>query len=321
MQWTDRIGRRLKLRDLHILLAVAESRSMVKAAERLSISQPVVSKAIADLEHTLGVRLLDRNPHGIEPTIYGRTLFDSSIAAFDDLQQGVKQIAFLADPTTGEVHVGCTEPIAAGLLAPIIERLGRQYPRVVCHVAQITATAALEYRELRERQVDLVLARIAAPFTEQDLHAEVLYYEHTYVVAGKRSKWARRQKIELSELVNEPWLQTLPNTIPNTIMEEAFRACGLQVPRASVVSFSIHLPNTLLPTGRYLAMVPGSLLRYGMMANSVKALPVRLLVGPGPVGIVTLKNRTLNPVAKLFIEAARAVAKPLTKSGTAAGMR
>jgi len=69
MEWTDRIGRRIKLRDLHILLAVAQSGSMARAAERLAISQPVVSKTIADLEHTLGVRLLDRDRRGAEPTV------------------------------------------------------------------------------------------------------------------------------------------------------------------------------------------------------------------------------------------------------------
>src|SRR5690349_5886170 len=74
MQWKDRIGRRLKLQDMHSLLAAVESGSMAKAAEHLAISQPVVSRAIASLEHTLGVRLLERSRSGIEPTLYGRAL-------------------------------------------------------------------------------------------------------------------------------------------------------------------------------------------------------------------------------------------------------
>ena len=74
MQWTDRIGRRIKLRDLHVLLAVAEHGNMAKAADALSISRPVVSETIADMERSLGVRLLDRGPQGIEPTLFGRAL-------------------------------------------------------------------------------------------------------------------------------------------------------------------------------------------------------------------------------------------------------
>jgi hypothetical protein len=92
MDWPDRIGRRLKLRDVHILLAVVQWKSMARAAERLAISQPVFSKAIADLERTVGVRLLDRNRLGAEPTPYGLALLRHGLAAFDELKQGVKEI-------------------------------------------------------------------------------------------------------------------------------------------------------------------------------------------------------------------------------------
>src|SRR5436190_13990509 len=116
MQWKDRIGRRLKLQDMHILLAAVESGSMAKAAEHLAISQPVVSRAIASLERTLGVRLLDRSRSGIAPTLYGRALLTHGLAAFNELKQGVKAIEFLADPTAGELRIGSTEPMAAGML-------------------------------------------------------------------------------------------------------------------------------------------------------------------------------------------------------------
>src|SRR5947209_6922068 len=80
MQWVDRIGRRLKLRHLHILLAVVQRGSMAKAAAELAISQPAVSKAIADMEHILGLRLLGRSRNGIQPTAYGRALVRSGLA-------------------------------------------------------------------------------------------------------------------------------------------------------------------------------------------------------------------------------------------------
>jgi DNA-binding transcriptional LysR family regulator len=85
MHWADRIGRRLKLRDLHILLAVVQCGSMAKAARQLSVSNPVVSKAVADLEHALDARLLDRGAQGVEPTIYGRALLDHALCVFDEL--------------------------------------------------------------------------------------------------------------------------------------------------------------------------------------------------------------------------------------------
>ncbi len=67
MQWSERIGRRIKLRDLHVLHTVVQAGSMTKAAHDMAISVPVVSKAIADLEHAVGVRLLERNPQGSSP--------------------------------------------------------------------------------------------------------------------------------------------------------------------------------------------------------------------------------------------------------------
>src|SRR5262249_55429612 len=105
--WENQIGRRLRLRDLHVLFTVAEQRSMAKAAGELGISQPAVSDVIADLEHSLGVRLFDRSPQGVEPTLYGQALLKRSVAAFDELKQGVRDIQSLADPTTGEVRIAC----------------------------------------------------------------------------------------------------------------------------------------------------------------------------------------------------------------------
>src|SRR3954463_14780764 len=134
MDGTDRIGSRLKLRDLHILLAVAEWGSMAKAARHLAVSQPVVSRAIADLELSLGVRLLDRTPQGIEPTIYGRTVLNRGLAVFDELRGSVKDIKFLSDPMAGELRIGSTQAIAGGLLAAILDRLSAQRPRIAFHV-------------------------------------------------------------------------------------------------------------------------------------------------------------------------------------------
>ena len=102
MPWDDRVRRRLRLRDLDILMTVIQAGSMGKAADRLNMFQPTISKSIADLEHTLGVRLLDRKPQGVEPTPYALALIRRSAAAFNELKQGVQEIENLADPTAGD---------------------------------------------------------------------------------------------------------------------------------------------------------------------------------------------------------------------------
>ena len=196
--WQARIGRRLRLRDLHVLLAVAQSRSMAKAARELSISQPAVSQAIADLEHTLGVRLLDRSPRGIEPTDYGRALLRRSLAVFDELGQAVRDIEFLADPTQGELRLGCPELIVAAFVPVVVERFARQNPRVILKIEQIHDVTP-HFRELRDRRVDLVLARTPRSFAADDLRVESLVDERFYVVAGGTSRWLRRRNLTLGE--------------------------------------------------------------------------------------------------------------------------
>ena len=86
---------------------------MGKAVERLNLSQPAISKAIADLEQTLGVRLLDRSRQGVEPTAYGIALMRRGTAVFDELRQCVGDIDHLSDPTTGELRIGVVEGNAA----------------------------------------------------------------------------------------------------------------------------------------------------------------------------------------------------------------
>jgi DNA-binding transcriptional LysR family regulator len=312
MQWADRIGRRIKLRDLHILMTVVERGSMSKAAEELAISQPVVSKSVADLEHALGVPLLDRSPQGVEPTLYGRAMIGSGLAVFDDLRKGVDQVEFLADPTAGEVRIGCSEIIAAGLLPAVIDRLSRQFPRLVFNVVQ-APSIELQYRDLRERNVDLILGRLVTPIADDDLNAETLFDDPVFVVAGTSSKWVQRRRIKPADLLNEIWCLPPYDAAIGSNIAEAFQAQGLDGPRHTVVSKSIQLLNALLATGRFLGVLSDSMLRLSGKRLSLKALPVEFSIRPGPVGIVTLKDRTVGPATQLFIDHARKVAKPLAK--------
>jgi DNA-binding transcriptional LysR family regulator len=308
MDWTERIGRRIRLRDLHILLAVAQCGSMARAAERLAVSQPVVSKVIADLEHVLGVRVLDRDRHGAEPTVYGRALLHRGLAAFDELRQGVKDIEFLLDPAVGELRIGATEPLVMGLVPAIIDRLSRQYPRIIFHVTRVP-TDLQQYRTLREREVELLIGRLPRPAPGQDLDVEVLFNEPILIAAGMQSKWQRRKRIELSELINEPWVLPQPDHLVGILAADLFHARGLEPPKNGVVCSSIHMNNALLATGRYLAIYSRSLLQLSAKRLSIKELPVNLPNQSSRVGIVTLRNRTPNPIAKLFTECARAVTK------------
>ena len=307
--WESRIGRHLRLRDLHILFAVVQWGSMAKAATHLSMSQPAVSDAISNLENAVGVRLLDRNSQGIAPTIYAHALLKRGHVAFDELRQGIRDIEFLADPTAGEVRIAAGEILLAGLLPTVIEHLSRRYPQITVRVVQ-AITSTLEFRELRERIVDLALARIPESFVVDDLDIEILFDEPSHVVVGARSRWARRRKITLAELVNEPWIFP-PTEVFSALITETFKAHGLKVPQETVSAASIPLRNHLLATGRFLTVLPDSVLQYNAKQWSLKALPIDLRIKARPVAIVTLKNRTVSPVVQLFIEQVRVVAKAM----------
>ena len=311
MQLSDRIGNRMKLQDLHVLMTVVQAGSMGKAAQILNTTQPNISRSIGELEQALGVRLLDRHRQGIEPTEYGRALLDCGAAVFDDLRQGVKNIAFLADPTAGELRIGTTTFLAASFVSALVDRLSRRYPRIVFHL--VTGYTETLHRELAERNVDLLIIRGSGPIADPRYDFEFLFDDSYVVAAGAQNQWVRRRRIEIAELVNELWVLPPPDSVIGSIVMDAFRASGLDYPRVSVVTDCPHMRISLLATGRFVTIFPASAFRFLTKRSELKVLPVELPTARRPNGIVTLKNRALSPVAQLFIDCARELAKPMGK--------
>jgi DNA-binding transcriptional LysR family regulator len=114
-----------------------------------------------------------------------------------------------------------------------------------------------------------------------------------------------------ADLAAEPWIAIPPDNVAGSFAAEAFRASGLGLPRPTVVTFSQNLRYHLLAGGRYLTTLAGSALRFNAEYFSLKVLPVKLNFPPRPVVVVTLKNRSPSPLAKIFVEHAHAVAKSM----------
>lgn len=313
IDWASQIGRRFKLRDLHVFVTVVQHGSMAKAAAQLGVSHPTVSEVISDLEHVFGVRLFDRGPHGVEPTIYGNALLKRCVAAFDELKQSGRDIEFLTDSTTGELRIGCAESLSAAVLPQIIEQFSRQYPRVVLNVNAVV-TGTPEIPRLRDRSLDLVLARMR-PVDElhlaDDLNVETLFDEKLVIVAGMQHPLARRRKLDLADLIAEPWLLTPSDNWNYIMVAEAFRARGLDEPKTVLKTLSIHLRTNLLGSGRFVTALPQSVMRLYAERLALKVLPLEMPTRPWPVAIVTLKNRTLSPVVERFIECTRQIGKSI----------
>jgi len=231
----DDLIRRVKLRDLRLLLRVVEAGNMARAAKTLAVSRPVISRTISDLERTLGVRLFDRSPQKLDPTVFGRALLRRSAGVFDELRQGMREIEYLANPDAGELRIGASEYMAAGLIPAVIDRLSRQHPGL-----RFSLELSDPFDRLRERKVEFVIARLLSPDVDADMDAEVLFHEQVFIAAGPRSKWVGRRKIRPAELMDEPWMLAPPEIVEGSPVVEAFRALGLPVPQATVLGLSLH---------------------------------------------------------------------------------
>jgi DNA-binding transcriptional LysR family regulator len=306
MDWRERVARRLKLRDLQTLQAIVETGSMVRAAARLAVTQSAVSKSIAEIEGVLGMPLFERRARRVLPTPCARILLRRGAAIFDELRQGIGEVEYLADPTAGELRVGTTEPMAA-VLSSVITRLSLTYPRVVFQVT--VADTQVLLAELRERNIDLAITRMANKDAENDIAVDVLFHDPLAIIAGQRNPLAKRRRLALQELIDEPWTFPPASNFLNRFIEEAFRIRGLEPPRAVVTTSSIHMRNSLLAAGHFLTILPSAILRFPGYREWLKALPVRLAETSRPIGIITLKKRELGPVAQLFMKYVRATAK------------
>ena len=308
MKKAERIERRLKLHDLRVLMSVIQQGSMAKAAKGLATSQPAVSRAITDLESSLGVRLLDRGPRGVQPTPYGLALIKRGFAVFDELEQGLKDIEFLTNSTVGEVRIATMTFLASGFLAKAIDGFALRYPHISFHV--VVSGAEGLHRALEERDVDVVITAIN-PLWQRERHmqCEVLYAGARSVFAAKQNRWLRKRKVVLGDLINEPWVLPLTNSAMWEVYANIFRAAGLDPPRTTVVTVnSIEARIALVAKGQFLTIASEADVGFANVGAVIEALPIDLSC-QSEIGIMTLTNRTLAPAVQLFLDYVRQTGK------------
>lgn len=300
------VAQRLRLRDLQMLRVVGEERSMARAARILAVSQPAISKAIAEMERLLGAPLLDRSTQGVALTPAGEALLARGTVVFDELQQGIEEIRALEDPAQGHLRIGTTEPLTA-IVSIVIAELVGPYPRMSFEVA--VADSASLLARLRERQIDLAITRTAASAAEADLLAEPLLHDPLVVMAGRRHRLARRRQLSLAELMGEAWTLSPPEMFLGRFVTEAFRAQGLDPPQPVVTAPTVVMRVGLLRTGRFLSILPSVMLRLPQHYPGLVALPVDLAGTRRPIALVTLPNRRPAPALRIFRDHVLAAAR------------
>jgi DNA-binding transcriptional LysR family regulator len=311
MDWSDRIGRRIKLRDLHILMAVADTGSMAKAAARLGISHPAVSKTMSDIEGTLGVRLLDRGSQGVELTAHGQALLRCGVNIFDEMRQGLRSLEYLSDPNSGEVRLGCTDIILHSLVPTIVRRFSREHPGVQLDV-KLTNPGEHQIQQLRERKIDLLITRATEP--QDDFYSEVLFDEPFVFVMGAQSEFARKRRVALKDIIKGNWILPPYDSAPGALVAEVFRANDFSPPKPLVKTIAIQLTVSLIASGGFVGILPASVAALSAHQAALKVLPLKSAGPRISAEIVFLKNRTLSPAVERFIACAREVAKSLGRS-------
>jgi DNA-binding transcriptional LysR family regulator len=304
MPWDDRLGRRIKLRALAILQETVAAGSMAKAARALAMTQPAVSYAIAELEQALGVALLDRTPQGVTATVYGEALVRRGAVMINELRQGVDDIAFLADPSAGEIRIGTTPPMSA-LAAAAINRLAPRHPSMAFHL-MVEHTDAL-LRELHRRGIELVVSRMIEPAAPEGFSAEILFHDRLIVIAGRHNPWTRRRRVALADLMQDPWALPPAEGFLGPLIRAAFSTCGLDAPRPAVITASTYTLAMLAAEGPFLFIHPATMLRVPPGHPQLAAVPVELPGGHNPIGLLRLRDRTSGPVAAVFAAALREV--------------
>jgi DNA-binding transcriptional LysR family regulator len=312
MRRAEQISRRLKLRHLKVLVAVAGQKSMARAARQLAVSQPVVSKAIADLEGLVGVRLLERGARGIEPTVHGRALLKRSVAILDDLNTSIVELESLADPCAGELKIGISEAVGATFMPVVVERMSQKYPRIKFELSLADPRSLLE-RELRERRVDLIIARFSEE-SPDDVESTFLFRDPLYVVAGAANPLVRRRKLTLAELVNEPWVLPPPEHPIGGLIVSSFRRLGLPLPENRVTVPSASFTRSLVASGRFLGVLASTFVAFNRSGAPIRELPIEL-ASELSVSVMMLRTRNLTPAARLLISCAQEVVSPLASTG------
>lgn len=304
MNWDERIGRRLKLKDLHTLLTVAEVGSMAKAAQRLALSQPAISKTIAEMEFTLGASLLERSSRGAELTECGHLLIERARVIFDELRAGVSEIEQLSDPLRGSIRIGSTEPVI-GVVAEIISGLARRYPRVT-HEVMVSDLDTLLV-QLRERSLDVLVSRWLPPIAADDLAVTTMFNSPLAVMAADSHPLLQRGKLTLDDLTNEQWTLSPPDSFLGRIIAEMFQSRGLPLPPTTVTTISVHMRLNLLATSDFLTVLPLQILQYPTNRSWLRALDVDLHDSVQPIAFVTLKRRRSGSALSLFEKEAKEV--------------
>jgi DNA-binding transcriptional LysR family regulator len=300
-----RLPRHLKLGELRIFAAVVEHRSFRKAADVLHLTQPAVTKAIAGLEETLGVKLFDRMANGVEPTVHGRSFAPRAKAVFDELRRAAQDLSLLSSGAVGSLRIG-TMPLPVHHFVPVAaNRLLEQHPGVALSLVEAREAELLE--RLRKRDIELAVLRLPLVDPKEDLRMERLFGEQPCVVAAQTHPLAARSHLHWPELLQQRWVLPPPDCWLYKHVQRSLDRLQMPMPRHAVEAMSIQLQCSLVQHAGMLSfgMCPQDSLAPGN--EFVVRLPFELPVTSTVVAAVSLRSHAPSPLALQFVSYLRSL--------------
>lgn len=294
----------LDSRRLRHFLAVYDLRSIGQAAEKLYVTQPALSKSIRLLEQDLQVKLFDRTPLGVIPTVFGEMLAQHAKVIRSEMRHAELEIANLRGAVKGHVNLGVGPSIAANLMPAAAQRLRRERPGIRLTVTEGLVDALVP--ALRRGEIELAIGswpRIA----DGDLTAEVLTHDTLSVVAGPGHPLTGKTQVELGDMLEFPWALPPESQRWRQILEETFLAQGLSPPSPAVVSNSAMFIRTALLNSHYLSYLPLESLPTQVRNVQLIALPCDALTRRIEVTVTYRERTVLSPSAHAILSTLRDV--------------
>ena len=297
----------LKPRHLQLLVALDEIRHLGKVATSINVTQPAVSKALAELERGLGLKLFERTARGVHPTAYGECMIRHARAMLSGLAQARDELRGLVTGSAGSIRVGVLATAALELLPRALAQLKSQRPSMTVLVHEGTVEALLP--ELLLGNLDLIVGRLPSGRTAHGIGEKTLMEEGVSLVAGRNHPLARRRRLRWSDLKEYPWVLPPVNTLLREPLERAFEDHGLALPANRIETLSVPVIRAYLHHTTAIAALATDVSRYyeslGLLA--ILALDLPKLVRP--VGVFWSRHRPTTPGTQALIECLESVAR------------
>lgn len=303
---TDRLIRHLKLGELRAISEIAQSGSILAAAATLGSTQPALTRTLAAAEAKLGVKLFERLPRGMRPTLFGEALLRRIAAIFSEIRGAADDIASLNGLSRGTISIGAMPLAAAGLVPEALQRILAGRPGLQATVLEGNPEFLLN--ELRARRIEIIVGRLALGDGDRDLNKEILYDEQLAIAASSAHPLHGRRRVRLRELLNEPWILPPPDTAFYRQVAALFEHAGVAIPSHQIRTLSVPVNLGTVMRTTFVTIIPRSLLTLGFVPPGIQPLPVALPATKGPVGFIRLAGASETPALREFMASTRAIA-------------